>query len=102
MELPRLEPLWRKYRESGLQIVAIDSEHDTERSLEFFEENPLTYHLLEDVDGDDNVTGGKLQVYGYPTTYLVDREGRIFYSHLGFTEGDEEKLEEEILKLLQG
>ena len=100
MELPRLEPLWQKYQEQGVQVVAIESERDTERAVEFIAENDLTYHLLEDYEGDDNVLASKLEIFGFPTSYLVDREGRILYSHIGFEEGDEVQLEEEIKRLL--
>jgi peroxiredoxin len=101
VELPRLEPLWQKYREHGLQVIAIESERDTERALEFIAENDLSYHLLEDSEGDDNVVASKLEIYGFPTSYLVDREGRILYSHIGFEEGDEVQMEEEIQRLLE-
>ena len=37
---------------------------------------------------------------GFPTSYLLDREGRVIFAHYGFKEGAEEKIEEEILKLL--
>ena len=50
MELPRLEPLWQKYRDQGLQVIAIESERDTERAVEFIAENNLTYQLLEDYE----------------------------------------------------
>ena len=101
MELPRLEPLWQKYRDQGFQVVAIESERDTERATDFITENNLSYHLLEDNEGDDNVVASKLEIYGFPTSYLVDREGRILYSHIGFEEGDEIQMEEEIQRLLK-
>ena len=41
-----------------------------------------------------------LQIYGYPTSMLVDRKGRIIYHHFGFHEGDEVQLEQEIQALL--
>ena len=100
MELPRLETLWQQYREDGFQVIAIDSEHDTERSREFITEKNLTYHLVEDTEGDNNVVGDKLEVFAFPTTYLVDRSGRIFYTHIGFEAGDEATIEEEIKRLL--
>ena len=41
-----------------------------------------------------------LGVNGYPSSFLVDRQGRILYYHFGFYEGDEVKLEEEIRRVL--
>jgi hypothetical protein len=39
-------------------------------------------------------------VSAFPTSLLVDREGRVMYAHVGFELGDEQKLEEEIRSLL--
>ena len=100
MELPRLEPLWQKYRDRGLTIIAVESERDTERALEFIAEHERTYHFVEDVEGDETVVGDKLGISGFPTSYLVDRNGKIIFAHLGFEEGDEEMIEQEILQLL--
>ena len=86
----------------GLQIIAVESERDRERALEFFAEHDLTYHLVEDVEGEGNVVGGKLEITSYPTTYLTDRRGRILYSKIGFEEGDEATLDELISRLLAG
>ena len=47
MELPRLEPLWKKYRDRGFSIVAVEATGDRERAVQFIEKNGLTYHLLE-------------------------------------------------------
>ena len=100
MELPRLEPLWQKYKDQGLTVIAIESQQDREGALEFIAEHDLTYPMVEDLEGDDNILANELHVYGFPTSFLVDRNGRIMFAHTGFDEGDEVKLEEEIKKLL--
>ena len=80
--------------------MAIESTRDTENAVEFITANELTYHLVEDVEEGARVVGDTLQIFGFPTSYLVDRQGRIIFYHLGFNEGDEARLEEEIRKLL--
>ena len=100
MELPRLEPLWQKYHEQGFQIVAIERGDDREGALKFIEENELSYHLVQDKEEGQPVVNGLLNVNGFPSSFLIDRQGRIIQFHLGFEEGDEIQLEEEILQLL--
>ena len=100
MELPRLEPLWKKYGAQGFAVVAIETLRNREGAVRFIEEKNLTYHLVENGEGDEDVIENIFRVDGYPTSYLIDREGRIIYYHIGFDEGDEVKIEKEIRKLL--
>lgn len=101
MELPRLEPIWNRYRDQGFAVLAIESNQETEDALEFISEKELTYTFVEDVDEDETVVGDVLGIQGFPTSYVVDRQGRIMFRHLGFDEGDEEKIEKEVVKLLE-
>ena len=100
MELPRLEPIWQQYREQGLVVVAVERRRDTERATKFIAENELTYHFLENGEDAGEVVRSVFGVRLFPTTYLVDRQGRVVFKHLGFSEGDEAHLADEIEKLL--
>ena len=100
MELPRLEPLHQKYQDQGLAVVAVEAARDTEGATTFIEENKLTYACLENGEGEGDVVRTVFGVSTFPTSYIIDRQGRVMFYHLGFDEGDEKKLEEEILQLL--
>jgi len=100
VELPRLQPLYEKYNDQGFEIVAVDGKRDTERATKFIEENGLTYTMLENAEDDAEIVGSVFKVRAYPSSFLIDRDGKVMYFHLGFEEGDEEHLEEEILSLL--
>jgi hypothetical protein len=101
VELPRLEPLHQKYGKSGLRIVAVERNRDRKGAEEFFAENPLTYTLLENGEGDDEIVRSLFGVRLFPTSFLVDRQGRIVRAHIGFEKGDEQVLEQEIRALLE-
>lgn len=100
MELPRLQPLFDSYRDQGLEIVAVEAYRDTARAQKFIEDKGLTYTFLENGEEDAEVVQSMFGVRGYPTSFVIDRDGRIMYAHLGFEPGDEVKLEEEIQSLL--
>jgi cytochrome c biogenesis protein CcmG/thiol:disulfide interchange protein DsbE len=100
VELPRLQPLYEKYQDQGFEIIAVDGKRDTERATKFIEENGLTYTMLENAEDEAEIVGKIFKVRAYPSSFLIDREGKVMYFHLGFEEGDEEHLEEEILELL--
>ena len=99
MELPRLETLWMKYRDRGLRVIAVEVTGDRQGALRFKDEEGLSFLLAENPE-DRRVTQEIFHVATFPTSFLADREGRVIYSHFGWSEGDEEKLEHEILSLL--
>ena len=101
MELPRLEQLYRKYADKGLVVIAIDFEGPREKTLEFIEQNDLTFLFLEDGQGEENLTRTVFQAGPFPYTYIIDGEGRILFLHGTFREGDEKKIEQKI-KLILG
>lgn len=98
MELPRIEPLWKKYRDKGFSVVAVEATGDRERAVKFIDEKKLTYYLLE---AEDEKLAIKKQfgIKWFPTSYLIDRKGRILICHVGFSAGDETELEKEVLSL---
>jgi cytochrome c biogenesis protein CcmG, thiol:disulfide interchange protein DsbE len=98
VELPRLETLWQKYRDQGVTVVAVEAVRDRERATKFIDEKKLSFHLLEN-DETNNVVRDTYGVQSFPTSFMIDREGKIIYCHVGFEPGDEAKLEKEILEL---
>jgi peroxiredoxin len=100
VELPRLQPLYETYKDQGFNVVVVDGKRQTEKAVEFIEKHGLTYTALENGEDDAEVVDAVFGVQSFPTSFLVDREGRIVYSHLGFEAGDEEKLAKEIESLL--
>jgi len=100
VELPRLQPLYEKYRDQGFEVIAIETKGQTERATKFIEENGLTYTMLKNGDGEAEVASTTFNVIYHPSSFLIDRDGKVMYFHLGFEAGDEEHLEEEIKTLL--
>ena len=97
--MPRLQPLYERYASRGFEIVAVEATHDTERAKKFIAEKKLTYRFLEDTN-DADVVRGLFGVHAFPTSFLIDRDGKAMYFHLGFEPGDEAKIAGEIETLL--
>ena len=94
-----MEQLYRKYRDRGFTVVAVEAARDTERALKAIKENDLTFHMLE-TEEDNDIVDDVFNVKGFPTVFVIDRDGKIIHCHLGFEKGDEARLEQEILALL--
>jgi len=80
-EIPDLLKL---YENKDVEILAVDltnTEQSEEDVIEFTEDFEMnTFPVLMDVDADVAV---EYQVQAYPTTYMVDSNGRIQFSAMG-------------------
>ena len=100
VELPALQGLWEKYRDQGFEVIAIESYAETEKAEKIIADLGLTFTCLENGTGDDDLVWNKFGISAYPTSLLIDREGRLMYYHLGYETGDEQRTETELLTLL--
>jgi len=73
--LPPVQKLHRELRSKGLEVLLIDFQEDPERVRRTVKERGYTAPVLLDESGD--VTGKVYGVWGPPTVYLVDRQGRL-------------------------
>jgi peroxiredoxin len=80
IEMPLLQSTFESFKDQGLVILGIDFDEPTDLVASFGDELGLTFPLLLD-------PGGKVQqqykVRGYPTTVILDRDGRIQSYHIG-------------------
>ena len=96
MEIPHFESLYRAYRNEGLVVVGISLDRGGARAVKrFIEKNEMTYPVLI---GDAEVTNDYGGIRGIPTTFIIDREGRITGKYVGYR--DKAFFEAAIKKLL--
>lgn len=95
LALPGLQALHEKYK-GKIHIIGVnpyDKKHDVK---EFLAKRGITYTILlgaKDVATTYNVSS-------YPTIYLINKDGRVIYTKVGFKEDFEKELEEVIKKNL--
>jgi peroxiredoxin len=73
-EMTQLEPVYRKYRDQGLRILAVNVRQDGDTARRFVARLGISYDTLLDSDGRVARAYG---VLGLPTTFFVDRTGRL-------------------------
>lgn len=80
-ELPILEALHRELGGEGLAIVGVNVDRGGPlRVQRFSEQQGLSFPILHD---PEQRVASRYAVLGYPTTVVIDREGRIVLSLLG-------------------
>lgn len=95
--MPVLERLSRTYKEKGLVVLGVNIDNDAKSASAFLKEVRVSFPVVND-------SAKKLaKVYAPPTmpsSFIVDRQGRIHAVHAGFKASDGPKLESEVQKLL--
>lgn len=92
-----LYPDWQEETGVNLVAVTIDDEKTKAQVPVYVDGKGWEYLVLMDPNGDFKRAMG---VNNVPHTFLVDQKGNIVYSHNNYAPGDEEKLYEEIKKLV--
>jgi len=85
-EMPSMEKLYARLKDRGFVILAVSQdEGGIDEVKRFVEENKLTFRVLVDPQGE---VGQKYGVWGYPESFLIDREGRVVERVIGPREWD--------------
>jgi len=83
-EIPGFIELQKKYAKDGLVIVGISVDQGgTEVVKKFVAQNKINYQIVLADGGVADAFGG---VEGIPTTFVIDRTGKIQLKEVGFTE----------------
>ena len=75
-EMPKMVRTFEKYREQGLETVAVAMSYDPpDRVFAYAQQNKLPFRVTLDIFGKAMQAFGGVR--GTPTTFLVDRSGKI-------------------------
>ena len=96
-EIPSLQRLYAQLRERGLEILAVDVGETAEKMQAFLKDKPIDFPVLLDSDAEALRRWG---VYAFPTTLVIDRNGRIRYAVFGAFDWDSREVIETLSPLL--
>lgn len=87
----------QRYKDLGFQVVAISLDNKRGVIDQFLKTMDTSFTIAHDPSGD---SANAFKVKGMPSSYLIDRQGNIHKTHMGFNDRDKAKLESEIKNLL--
>ncbi len=91
-EMPIFEREYKRCKDKGFEILAVNMDGSESNLQKFLKENNYSFPIVrpsEDLQKE-------LKLMGFPTSYLLDREGKIYRIRLGVYR----ELEEDLKKLL--
>ena len=94
---PAINRLHEELRSKGLTVLAINVDEQRKDADAFLSGRPHTLMVLFDPAGRSPEA---FKVKGMPSGILLDRQGRIRITHMGYTEKTLDRYREEILSLL--
>lgn len=94
---PWMNEMQKKYSKQGLAIIAINLDSKKKMVDGFLKKIPANFDIAYDPEGR---IAKLYQVKGMPSSYIIDRNGRLRDSHMGFRSNDKQPLEKRFLELL--
>lgn len=95
--MPFFNSLHNQLQPQGLEIVAINVDEDTQLARQFLKKYPVDYKMGFDPEGN---CPSIYNVKAMPSSYLIDKAGKIYHIHLGYRDGDQEEIRQKITALL--
>lgn len=78
-EMPLFEKVYKKYKDKGFEILAVSTDSSVEPVKKFVEEFNVSFPVLL----DDGKVSSLYSIQGLPTSFLIDREGKVVKVRLG-------------------
>jgi thiol-disulfide isomerase/thioredoxin len=94
---PWMNQMQQKYASQGLQIIAINLDTESSLTKDFLDKVPAQIPIIYDPEGN---IASDYQLIGMPSSYLIDKTGKIRFSHKGFFTRTKSLYEEELVLLL--
>jgi peroxiredoxin len=79
-EMPSMEALYQRFKDEGLEILAVNSGENEKKVAAFIEELNLSFPTALDTRGQ---VSGPYGIAALPTTYIIDKEGNILSRVIG-------------------
>jgi len=99
-EMPSMERLYQKLSGEDFTVIAVNQMEDGDHVFAYIGQLDVdpTFTILFD---KDSKVSNSFRVNGLPTTYLIDKQGKIRYRAIGGREFDHPEVEKQIKQLMQ-
>lgn len=97
-EMPVLESLYKRFGSKGLVVVGVSVDNDRKNAKTFIDGMKVSFPIVHDADKS---VAGKFKPPRMPTSYVIDKAGKVRFVHAGFRKDDAKELEEQVVSLLK-
>jgi len=97
-EMPVLESLYKRFKDKDLVIIGVSVDNEAANAKKFLSGVKVSFPIVHDAG---HVVADKFKPPRMPTSYIIDKVGKIRFVHAGFRKEDAKKIEDEVTKLLK-
>ena len=99
---PAMDELQKKYAPQGLVIIAVNEDEKKSDMEDFLKENKASFTVVRDAAPDGKKLVDKVEIATMPSSFILDGDGKVRFSHSGYHGADTKKqYEQEIMSLLK-
>ena len=95
---PWMNDMQKRYGDKGFKVIAVNLDQVHKEAKAFLDKIPAHFTVAYDPEG---ISAKAYKVKGMPSSYLIDRTGKITSSHVGFREKENQAMEQKIKQLLK-
>jgi peroxiredoxin len=97
-EMPQLNRLHEKYSRMGFVLLGVNVDEDPRNAAAVAAKLGISFPVLLDTD---KKVSDQYDLQAMPSTYLIDRDGKVRFLHRGYLGGYEEVYDKQIRELLK-
>lgn len=100
--MPHIEKVWNLVKDQNVAVLGVAVWDQKDAYTKWVPENQSKYTFQFGFDpagrGADSIAGKLFKVSGIPTTYIIDKDGKVVEAIVGYSDGDK-RVEEALKKL---
>ncbi len=100
--MPHIEKVYQAVKSQGVAVIALCVWDGKDEYEKWVPQNQSKYSYQFAFDpagrGAESIAGKLFKVSGIPTTYIIDKEGKVVEAIVGFSGDDDKRIEEALKK----
>jgi thiol-disulfide isomerase/thioredoxin len=94
---PWMNEIQAEYADQNFTVLSVNLDAETDLAEKFLQEVPAQFPIFYDPKGK---VAKAFKLKGMPSSFIINKAGKIVSTHVGFTEEKKKKYQQEILSLL--
>lgn len=95
--MPKMQALQEELGTNDFVVLAVNVDREPNKARKFLKKVSVTYRNLQDEEGKVPASYG---IKAMPSSFVIDRAGKVTLVHQGFKPGDEVMLRQHILEVV--